>query len=127
MRQRPATFIERMTLFVSTMHKETAPHLFEGLSEAQLMRAKKQAQSLSNLDSATRQAHLAYEFGIRGDAVERLQTLLSNCAPPLRSTIVQLMPTRWRTHFPKVRVDETSNPPAARRLMAQRLIHEAVR
>ena len=127
MRHRPSTFIERVTLFVSTMHKDTAPQLFESLSETQLIRAKKHAKTIANLDSATRQAQLACEFGVRGDAVERLQALLSHCAPPLRSAIVQLMPAKWRTHFPKVRFDDTTCPPAELRAMALRLIDEAVR
>lgn len=121
------SYVERLTLFVSSMHKAHAAALLEGLVSPKRHQALQLSQHLTRWDSATRQARLAREFGAQRDALERLRGMLAHAPPLLRAAMAEHLPAPVRAAF--------STPPAltpaafssALRGRAQRLIHEAVR
>ena len=120
---REGGFAEQTTLFLVAMKKEQALELIDGFANEPRARARVFAQQLSDLDSPTRQARVALEFGVREGSRERVNTLLTEVAPAMRVAIVSLLPQSWRpANMPPV----GQNAPVML-LLAARLIREATR
>ncbi|MBM4781609.1 MAG: hypothetical protein GQE15_28365 [Archangiaceae bacterium] len=120
---RESGFVERTTMFVVAMKKEDGDALLEGFASEPRQRARVFAQQLAALDSPTRQARLALEFGVREGGRERVNKLMGEVSPALRAAIIGLLPQTWRPATPTLR-----NPPSPVMLaIAARLIREATR
>lgn len=119
-------FPERVSLFITAIHKQRAGELFEGLAGPAEKRAKDFHQVMGQWDSARRQARLAHEFGVRPDAGERLQQLVVKTEGALRAAIVASLPPAVRRQFPQFQGGVESFPVAVR-AVAARLVKEASR
>ncbi len=119
-------FAERISLFVSAIHKQRAEELFAGLSAPLQKKATEFAASMNQWDSARRQARLAHEFGVRPDAGERVQQLVVRADGQLRAAIVASLPPVVRKQFPQFQGGSESFPVAVR-AVAARLVKEASR
>src|ERR1700712_2029956 len=120
------SFIERVTLFIASMHKSRADELLEGFVEPKRYTAQQFYRHVGRWSSATRQARLAREFGVQPQAIERLQALISNSPPRLRAAISETLPEQWRSAFPRLRSVPAVAPSLALRSRARRLVHETV-
>ena len=118
------SFVERVALFLKTLHKAEAGELLEGFVEAKRYTANQFCRHFGRFDSPTRQARLAREFGVQPEALERLRQVVARSPPRLQSAIVETLPEPWRRAFPRLKPRSTS--PALRN-QARRLIHETVR
>lgn len=115
-------FAEQTTLFLIAFKKPNASELLEGLAEMHRHTARLVAQRVSEVDSPTRQARLALEFGTRDDARSRIDALLSTAPIALRAAIEQQLPAAWR------RAERpTTLPSPALSMLAARLVREATR
>jgi hypothetical protein len=117
-------FAEHLAIYLCAMHRDEGDALLEGLAH------KKSAASLFHQlvqgDSASRQAALTKEFGIRVDAKERIHALVVQAPAALRSQIVKSLPANLRGHFPHLEREDTEASPALVAL-AQRLVRETMR
>lgn len=120
---REGGFVEQTTLFLVAMKKEQALELLDGFAKDPRHRARVFAQQLSDLDSPTRQARLALEFGVREGGRERVNKLLGEVSPPMRAAIASLLPPSWR--LPNVPSAAQTTPVMS--ALAARLIREATR
>jgi hypothetical protein len=93
---RETGFVERTTLFVVALKKEQALRLLDGFATAARQRARVFARQLVDLDSPTRQARVALEFGVRDGTAERVKQLLTEAPPALRSALTSQLPARLR-------------------------------
>ena len=122
--------IERLALFACALARESALDVLEGLCEPDRARAREYARRVAAMDSPTRQAKIAIEFGVRRDAAPRLRALMADAAPVLRVEILRLLPPYHRSLFPDL-AESLSTPaqPAAPGMLAfaQRLVREATR
>ncbi len=120
---RDTGFVERTTLFVVATRKEQALRLLDGFASDARQRARVFARQLVDLDSPTRQARLAFEFGVRDGVRERVKLLLAGASPALHSALVANLPPQFRpagtVHF------EAASP--ALSALAARLVREATR
>jgi len=123
----PSSFVERVTLFVSSLHKAHARALLEGLASPKRQAALKLSQHITRWDSATRQARLAREFGAQRDALERLRRVFASAPPQLRAAISEHLPAPIRATFSARQPVSIAACSLALHSRAQRLIHEAVR
>lgn len=121
---RETGFVEQTTLFVVGLKKDQASGLLEGFGEPQRHRARVFAQQLADLDSATRQARLALEFGPRDGVRDRVNGLLSASPPALRAAIAARLPPALRPKAPKV-PDAPASPALV--ALASRLVREVLR
>lgn len=117
---------ERVALFVGAIHRSRADELLAGFAERSLERAGTFLYEMKQWDSATRQARLAHEFGVRHDAGERIQQLVVQAQGELRSAIVASLPPAVRSQFPQFAGGAETFSPAVRALAA-RLVKEASR
>lgn len=120
---REGGFIEQTTLFVVAIKKQQATELLEGFASGPRQRARLFADQLSALDSPTRQARLACEFGIREGGRERVNKLLAEASHSMRAAMVGLLPASWRPA--NVTPVQTCAPVML--ALAARLIREATR
>lgn len=118
---RESGFVERTTMFVVAMKKEQ--DLLDGFASEPRTRAQLFGQQLSALDSPTRQARLALEFGVREGGRERVNKLLSEASPAMRAAIVALLPQSWRP----TNLTATDQRSPVMLALAARLIREATR
>ncbi|MBL8919698.1 MAG: hypothetical protein JNJ54_12595 [Myxococcaceae bacterium] len=116
-------FVEQTTLFVVALKKERATELLEAFGQAHRQRARVFAQQLADLDSPTRQARLALEFGPRDGLRERVERLLSSSPPALRAALCAQLPPAFRPASPPA---ATPVSPALKALAA-RLVRETLR
>ncbi len=121
------SFVERVTLFIQSLHKAKANELLEGFVEPKRYTANQLCRHIGRWDSATRQARLAREFGVQPDALERLRAVISQSPAPLRAAISETLPDQLRAAFPRLKSVPARAPSPALRSRAQRLVHEAVR
>ena len=121
---RAGSLTRRIALFVCALHGEDAPRLLEGFADATRREAERFARRLAETDSATRQARLACEFGLRADAGDRIKQLVLEASPALRQVIAAQLPAQWRALFPHLPGVVGSE---ALRQLATRLIREATR
>lgn len=119
-------FPERVALFVGTIHKPRADELLAGFASEPRERASAFGRELHQWDSATRQARLAHEFGVRHEAGERIQQLVVQTSGALRAAIVASLPPAVRSQFPQFAGGAEAFPVAVRALAA-RLVKEASR
>lgn len=119
-------FPERVGLFVGAIHRARAEELLAGLSKQPHERASAFVHEMKQWDSATRQARLAHEFGVRHDAGERIQQLVVQAQGELRAAIVASLPPAVRSQFPQF-AGGAETFPAAVRALAARLVKEASR
>lgn len=120
---REGGFVEQTTLFVVAIKKQQATELIEGFASEPRQRARLFADQLSALDSPTRQARLACEFGVREGGRERVNKLLAESSPAMRAAIVSLLPASWRPA--SVMAPQSCAPVML--ALAARLIREATR
>lgn len=120
---REGGFVEQTTLFLVATKKEQALELLDGFAKQPRQRARVFAQQLADLDSPTRQARLALEFGVREGGRERVTKLLNEVTPQMRAAIVSLLPQSWR---PASTPAPAESAPVMLALAA-RLIREATR
>lgn len=120
---RETGFVERTTMFVVAMKKEVGGDLLDGFADHPRQCAQRFAQHLSALDSPTRQARLALEFGVREGGRERVNKLLSEASPAMRAAIVALLPQSWRP----TNLTATDQRSPVMLALAARLIREATR
>lgn len=116
--------VERTTLFLVALKKDQALGLIDGFGEAARQRARVFAQQVSDLDSPTRQARLALEFGVRDGVRDRVGKLLAEAPPALRAALASLLPASLR---PRDVPPPTEAPSPALQALAARLIREASR
>ncbi|MBL8913131.1 MAG: hypothetical protein JNM17_20715 [Archangium sp.] len=119
-------FPERLSLFVTALHKQQTDELFVGLAAPLEKRAFAFAADMKQWDSARRQARLAHEFGVRPDAAERLKRLVLSVDGVLRGAVVASLPPAVRREFPQFQGGVESFPEAVR-AVAARLVREASR
>lgn len=119
-------FPERLTLFVTAMHRAQADALLDGLGGDARVRAHAFAPSVRGWDSAQRQARLTHEFGVRSDAVQRVRELVVGAQGAVRDAILDALPARLKVEFPRGRAAAATPSPAVRALAA-RLVWEATR
>lgn len=119
-------FPERVALFVGAIHRPRAEELLAGFSEEPQVRASAFVREMQQWDSATRQARLAHEFGVRHEAGERIQQLVVQATGDLRAAIVASLPPAVRSQFPQFAGGAETFPVAVRALAA-RLVKEASR
>ncbi|MFZ5441476.1 MAG: hypothetical protein ACOZQL_15830 [Myxococcota bacterium] len=119
-------FPERVSLFVTALHKQRATELFEGLAAPLAKRARAFNEVMGQWDSARRQARLAHEFGVRPDAGEQVQQLVVRTNGELRAAIVASLPPAIRRQFPQFQGGVESFPMVVR-AVAARLVKEASR
>lgn len=119
-------FPERLSLFVTALHKQQTDELFVCLAAPLEKRAFAFAADMKQWDSARRQARLAHEFGVRPDATERLKQLVLSVDGLLRAAVVASLPTALRREFPQFQGGAESFPEAVR-AVAARLVREASR
>ena len=123
---RPMTFVERVTLFLTSLDKATSEQWLFGFVEPKRYNAFQFKKHVAHWASATRQARLALEFGLQPDAAVRLQEVYSNASPRLRAAITEVMPIEYRSTLQPL--DEVPpRPSPALRARAKRLVHEALR
>ncbi|MBE2251778.1 MAG: hypothetical protein IAE78_19740 [Myxococcus sp.] len=120
---RGAGFVERTTLFVVALKKAQAIELLDGFAEPLRQRSRVFAQQLSDLDSPTRQARLAIEFGVRDGARERIKALLDQSPLALRAALMSQLPSTLRPEGAPAA--PTASP--ALQALAARLVREATR
>jgi hypothetical protein len=94
--QRTSGFVERTTLFLVALKKAQAHELLDGFSSAPRERARVYAQQLVDLDSATRQARVAREFGPSGSFPTRIHELVVRSPPALRNALYAQLPPPLR-------------------------------
>lgn len=121
---REAGLVERTTLFLVSLKKRDVLGLLDGFTSEARQRARLYAQRLADLDSPTRQARLALEFGVGEDARPRLEQLLAESPPALKAAIAAQLPLSWRR--PSDVGTGTRASPALMALAA-RLVREASR
>lgn len=119
-------FPERVALFVGAIHRARAEELLEGFVDEPRTRANAFIREMHQWDSATRQARLAHEFGVRHEAGERIQQLVVQASGELRAAIVASLPPAVRSQFPQFAGGAETFPVAVRSLAA-RLVKEASR
>jgi hypothetical protein len=120
-------FAERVSFFISALHKATADDLLSGLAEPLRRRAKTFALAMTGWDSARRQARLAHEFGAHQDVGHHIHRLVVEAQGKLlRSAIVAASPPAVRKEFPQFQGGGESFPLAVR-AVAARLVKEVVR
>lgn len=119
-------FPERVALFVGAIHRPRAEELLAGFAEEPRERSSAFLCEMRQWDSATRQARLAHEFGVRHEAGERLQQLVVQASGELRAAIVASLPPAVRSQFPQFAGGAETFPVAVRALAA-RLVKEASR
>lgn len=118
---------ERVSLFITALHRDRAEALFAGLAEPLQTRATRFHGAMTSLDSARRQARLAHEFGVKPEAVHRTQQLVVSARQQqLRAAIVASLPAGLRKNFPQFH-DVVESFPVAVRAVAGRLAKEAWR
>lgn len=116
-------FVERTTLFVVALKRDRATALLEGFAETHRQRARVFAQQLADLDSPTRQARLALEFGPRDGVKDRVQRLLTSCPPTLQAAIAARLPVVLRPAGTSI--DGSFSPVLL--ALASRLVRETLR
>lgn len=119
-------FPERVALYVHAMHRDSTAALLDAFAEAPRARALAYVEDLKAIDSAQRQARLTREFGTLPDAVDRVQQLLVEAAPPLRRAIVRHLPAALQPRFAHLAAAAEPCPPAMDALAA-RLAREVLR
>ena len=125
---RELDFPRRLALFVCAMHRERTLELLEGLADAPRTDARHFARYVATLDSASRQARLTVEFGLRPNPAVRVQTLLDESPPLLRAALWTVMPTTSRERLrPPANAPATAAISPALRALAVRLIREVSR
>lgn len=122
----PLSFEERVALFVGTVHRERAAALLEGFTEPMRLRASVFVEQLKQADSAQRQAQLAHVFGVRPDALERLQELLLSTEGELRGAVLAALAPNVRQQL-AMPTPPTKELAPATRALACRLVREASR
>ena len=122
-------FEERLALFTVAMAKERALELLENLHRSSRPRAREHARRVASWDSPLRQARLAWVFGARPDAGERLRALWKDCGPLLKREVWKLLPPYHRSSLPLFNLAEAPADPAcpALRTLAERFVREATR
>jgi len=119
-------FAEKVALFVTAKHKEQATTLFEGLAPRERERALEFSTRVRTWDSARRHARLAWEFGVKPDAEDRLEVVVGGVSGALRDAVVALIPPTMRSRFQQRQGGEESVPDLVWGL-ASRLIREVSR
>jgi len=117
--QRTSGFVERTTLFLVALKKAQAHELLDGLASAPRERARVYAQQLVDLDSATRQARVAREFGPSASLPTRIHELVIRSPPRLRNALYAHLPPSVR---PTGFVPAPASP--ALQALASRLVRE---
>jgi hypothetical protein len=103
MRNAPAPerrFEERLALLACALKCTEPLALLEGLAEPLREHATAEARRVIEWDSASRQATVAQEFGVRDDAPQQVRELIAQAGPSLGSTIYRLLPPFLRTAVP---------------------------
>lgn len=119
-------FPERVSLFITALHKQQTDELFEGLAAPLHKRATVFAAEMKRWDSGRRQARLAHEFGVRPDAPARISKLVLSTDGGLRGAVVAALPPALRKDYPQFTAPSESFSPAVR-VLAARLVREALR
>jgi len=127
--KRPSSLpLERIALVSLVFGRERAEALLDGLRESEARRAKAALAGFTTLSSASRQARVAVEFGVRPDAEARLRAVMEEAPEALRREIFRRLPPYHRGLFPERQVEP---PDTAATLavcaLAERLIREASR
>jgi hypothetical protein len=116
-------FAEHVAIYLCALHREEGAQLLGGLQDSN--NALALFNNLISGDSGTRQAALTKEFGLRGDAQERVHALIVESPPLLRSAIAKALPQQMRVRFPHL--DSSVSISAAIQVLAERLVREAMR
>lgn len=114
---------ELVTLFVCAMHKEKASALLDCFADRPKARAQAFAEQVRQWSSSMRQARLSREFGPRPDELQRLQRLMIDAQPLLRSAVAEHLSVSQRSAFPHLSPSGVVSP--AMRALARRLVREA--
>lgn len=122
----PLDFAQKVALFVTAMHKDKAVALLEGLAPRERERAQAFSGAVRSWDSARRHARLAWEFGVRPDAEDRLEVVVGGVSGALREAVVALLPLAMQRRFPR-RVGGVESAPDLVWGVAARLIREVSR
>lgn len=123
-------FEERVTLFAYALQRDRAKALLDGLGARAQERARTFLLKLESEPSAERQGRMAFEFGIRRDAAQRLRDVWNQAGPALRRETFAQLPPYHRSVFPEYAppptADAVSEAPGLK-AFAERLIREATR
>lgn len=120
---RSLSFTELVTLFVCAMHKEKASTLLDCFADRPKARAHAFAEQVRQWSSSIRQARLSREFGPRPDELQRLQQMIIDAPPLLRSAVAEQLSVSQRSTFPHLTPSGAVSP--AMRALARRLVREA--
>ncbi len=123
---KPLGFAEKVALFVTAMHKDQATTLLDGLAPRERERAHEFSTEVRRWDSARRHARLAWEFGVKPDAEDRLEVVVGGVQGALREAVIALIPPTMRNRFPRRQGGEESVPDVVWGVAA-RLVREASR
>lgn len=116
---RASGLVERTTLFLIALKRGQAKELLDGLAQEPKARAEAFAKQLVQLDSATRQARIAREFGPDAAFDARVHELVVRSPPALRHAVYAQLPPSSR---PAGFVSTSSSP--ALQALAARLVRE---
>ena len=117
---RLTSFAEQTTLFIVALKKREADELLAGFAPTHASLVERCASDVGKLDSATRQARLAHEFGPSSAFTAALHALLTGSPPVLRAAIHAHLPP----HLRPAGAPAASFSPALSALAA-RLVREA--
>lgn len=122
----PLDFAQKVALFVTAMHKDKAVDLLDGLAPRERERAQTFSSEVRSWDSARRHARLAWEFGVRADAEDKLEVVVGGVSGALREAVVALLPPAMQRRFPR-RMGGAESAPDLVWGVAARLIREVSR
>lgn len=120
---RSLSFAERVALFVCAMHRDQTSALLDCFADRPKARARAFAEQIRQWSSSIRQARLSREFGPRVDELKRLEQVLVDAPPLLRSAVAEQLSASQRSAFPHLSPSGVVSP--AIRALARRLVREA--
>lgn len=110
-------------MFVCAMHRDQTSALLDCFADRPKARARAFAEQVRQWSSSIRQARLSREFGPRVDELRRLDQVLVDAPPLLRSAVAEQLSVTQRSAFPHLTPSGVVSP--AMRALARRLVREA--
>jgi len=117
---------ELVALLGSVLRKDRVLELLQGLAAPQRGPALGLARHLLALDSGTRKARLAREFGERLDGSIRLRSVMAGCGG-LEADMWRRLPPHHQRSYPRLQGVSEAVPNPVRAVLLERLIKETLR